>query len=349
MNFALADDRARVPAPDLSQLPAPWSISRSPTGWSAAESAWRQLSAPDNLVTAYQNFDFCALWLRHVGAAAGMQPFIVIGRDTTGAPLFLWPLVRTRIGPCQVATYFCGSHANFRTTLVAQRHCRQRDRSRSARHRGRAFGIRRRRAGAAQPAGKLERPSQPDADAAEPAIPGRNLWHFAGRNRRGNHRAPSEPGYAPQVSAQGTPSRRICRAFAMRRASTPEDVDRYIAEFMKQKAARLSARGIKNAFSEPGMEDFLRAACRHGLADGHPLIEIHALDSDGEVLALLSGASGRRMLLDHVQFLHAERTFATQSGIQSAAAGLSIIARSAASRLSISESAPPPTSPRSAI
>ena len=47
---------------------------------------------------------------------------------------------------------------------------------------------------------------------------------------------------------------------------------------MKQKAARLSARGIKNAFSEPGVEDFLRAACRHGLASGQPLIEIHALD-----------------------------------------------------------------------
>jgi CelD/BcsL family acetyltransferase involved in cellulose biosynthesis len=77
------------------------------------------------------------------------------------------------------------------------------------------------------------------------------------------------------------------------RATTADQVDRCVTDFLKQKAARLAARGIGNAFDETGMDDFLRAACRHGLAEGDPLIEIHALESDDEILALFAGIHDR--------------------------------------------------------
>lgn len=258
-----------------------------------AESAWRQLSASDNLATPYQNYDFCALWLRHVGEPAGMQPFIVIGRADSGTAVFLWPLVRTTMGPCQVASYFCGNHANFKTTLW------RRDLADSIR----AQDL---RAILATISGNgvdvLELRNQPES------------WNGLPNPMR---LLPSQPspdetygislfGTGDEVIAShlNTDSRRKLRGkerklamspgFRYVRASTAEQVDRYITEFMTQKAARLSARGIKNAFSEPGVEDFLRAACRHGLASGSPLIEIHALDTDDEVLALFSGVHDDR-------------------------------------------------------
>jgi CelD/BcsL family acetyltransferase involved in cellulose biosynthesis len=40
----------------------------------------------------------------------------------------------------------------------------------------------------------------------------------------------------------------------------------------------------------------LTAACLAGLADGRPLIELHAIEAEGEMLALLAGAThGRRL------------------------------------------------------
>jgi CelD/BcsL family acetyltransferase involved in cellulose biosynthesis len=75
------------------------------------------LLAQDCFATAYQSFDLCALWFEHVGAPAGYKPFVVIGRDEAGNPLFVWPLVRKSVGGCQVASFFCGRHANDGTVL----------------------------------------------------------------------------------------------------------------------------------------------------------------------------------------------------------------------------------------
>ena len=53
----------------------------------------------------------------------------------------------------------------------------------------------------------------------------------------------------------------------------------------------MAAQGLGNVFAEAGVAEFLREACHHKLAGGRRLIEIHALEGGGEVLALF-GASG---------------------------------------------------------
>src|SRR5271165_2392604 len=58
----------------------------------AAEPHWRALECALVLATPYQHFEFLAHWQRHVGEAIGMWPFIVIGFNNLGTPLFLWPL-----------------------------------------------------------------------------------------------------------------------------------------------------------------------------------------------------------------------------------------------------------------
>jgi CelD/BcsL family acetyltransferase involved in cellulose biosynthesis len=95
------------------------------------------------------------------------------------------------------------------------------------------------------------------------------------------------------------------------RATTPEEVERFLDSFFRQKAAKLKAIGVPNVFAEPGIEAFLRASCHCGLASGNPLVELHALEGDGELLALFSGLhDGRRFtsnfnshtLSDHSRF-----------------------------------------------
>jgi CelD/BcsL family acetyltransferase involved in cellulose biosynthesis len=77
--------------------------------------------------------------------------------------------------------------------------------------------------------------------------------------------------------------------YRYRRASTPDEVERFLSEFFVQKAAQLGAMGLDNAFAKPGIQAFVRAACRRGLDHDQPLIELHALETEDEVLALFAG------------------------------------------------------------
>jgi CelD/BcsL family acetyltransferase involved in cellulose biosynthesis len=48
----------------------------------------------------------------------------------------------------------------------------------------------------------------------------------------------------------------------------------------------MTTQGLPNVFAEPGVPEFLRDACHVRLPGGRQLIEIHALEGDGEVLAV---------------------------------------------------------------
>jgi CelD/BcsL family acetyltransferase involved in cellulose biosynthesis len=69
-------------------------------------------------------------------------------------------------------------------------------------------------------------------------------------------------------------------------ARTDDEIDRLLEQFFALKSAHMAEHGIPNVFAEPGVADFLREACRRRLANGRPLVELHALEGGGEVLAL---------------------------------------------------------------
>jgi CelD/BcsL family acetyltransferase involved in cellulose biosynthesis len=73
------------------------------------------------------------------------------------------------------------------------------------------------------------------------------------------------------------------------RASTAQEVDFQLASFFSQKAEKFAALGLHDVFADPGVEDFVRATCHEGLESGKPVIELHALEGGGEMLALFSG------------------------------------------------------------
>jgi CelD/BcsL family acetyltransferase involved in cellulose biosynthesis len=76
-------------------------------------------------------------------------------------------------------------------------------------------------------------------------------------------------------------------------AATLADIDRMLTFFRAQKAARFAANGIHNVFAEPGVMEFIADACRDGLAQGRPVIELHALEGGGDVLAVIGGVCDR--------------------------------------------------------
>jgi CelD/BcsL family acetyltransferase involved in cellulose biosynthesis len=64
------------------------------------------------------------------------------------------------------------------------------------------------------------------------------------------------------------------------------EIDRLLDSFFNLKASHMAAQGLDNVFADPGVPEFLRSACHHKLPNGRRLIEIHALEVTGEVLAL---------------------------------------------------------------
>jgi CelD/BcsL family acetyltransferase involved in cellulose biosynthesis len=57
---------------------------------------------------------------------------------------------------------------------------------------------------------------------------------------------------------------------------------------------RMAEQKLPNVFAEPGVEEFIRSACRAPHAGGR-VIDIHALECDDEVIAMFAGvADGHR-------------------------------------------------------
>jgi CelD/BcsL family acetyltransferase involved in cellulose biosynthesis len=72
------------------------------------------------------------------------------------------------------------------------------------------------------------------------------------------------------------------------------EVDRLLDWFFPTKAAHLEKERIADDYTRPGVEEFIRAACHRGLAEGEPSIELYAIEGDGELLAVLGGTSHNR-------------------------------------------------------
>jgi CelD/BcsL family acetyltransferase involved in cellulose biosynthesis len=217
---------------------------------------------------------------------------VVIGSDDAGNPLFVWPLVTKAVAGCQVASFFCGRHANDGTTLW------RRDVAASVTLPG-LQAILRRIAECGVDALALHNQPMQVRDTANPFL---LLPHQPAPDKSYSL---SLTGTADEILARryNSDTRRKLRRKERHlaelpghryvRVTEPEQADRCVSEFLKQKAARLAARGISNAFDETGMDAFMRAACRSGLAEGKPLVEIHVLECDSEILALFAGIHDR--------------------------------------------------------
>jgi CelD/BcsL family acetyltransferase involved in cellulose biosynthesis len=254
-----------------------------------AEPVWRALEA-DGVLSPYQRFDWIAAWQRHAGAACGLEPFVVVGWDRYSIPLFLLPLGYDPRARVRVGRFLGGKHANFnfgpwrRGVAFAPADVR----GAVARLRALASGI-----------DVLELTNQPQCweGVANPLLA---LPHQASPSEGyrlalgGNGAEVLASAYSSSTRARLRTKERKLQAipgYRYVRATTPAEVERFLAGFFAQKADRLAAQGIANVFAEPGVQGFLREACMCGLAAGNPVIELHALDSDAGVLAVFGGVN----------------------------------------------------------
>ncbi len=259
-----------------------------------AEADWRKLEATGSL-TPYQRYDFLKLWQDHIGGNEGVEPLIVIAYDDTGEPLCLLPLGKFSRGPFAVARFLAGKHANYN------------------------FGPWRK--GVAFDRGLVERMLEEIANA-DPELAALELfnqplnWHGTENPLLQFPHQPSpsagyrlklgEPGEAVLTRQLSTSYRGRIRGKERKLAklpgyryfvaSTAEEARRVMDAFFAQKREYLALHKTPNPFEAPQVEAFLRAATLAGIEHGKPLLEIHALEGGGEVLALYAGVSdGERL------------------------------------------------------
>jgi CelD/BcsL family acetyltransferase involved in cellulose biosynthesis len=255
----------------------------------AAEPHWRALERANNLATPYQGYDFLNLWQHHVGADAGTSPFIVVGFNAGGTPLFLWPFGTRRLAGLRLVEFLGGKHANFNMALW------QRDAAAT-------IGVDDLRAvlkRVAEQADIVKLINQPLTWAGTT-----NPFALLPQQRSANFGFSGAlvPDFealfrARTNSAARKKMRKKERALAshgdvrFERARGAHDVRRVLATFFKQKTARMHTLGIEDAFSAPSVQRFIEAAADQ-CAGGEAPIELYALSVDGIIVATIGGIVG---------------------------------------------------------
>jgi CelD/BcsL family acetyltransferase involved in cellulose biosynthesis len=261
------------------------------TDLNQAEATWRGLE--QQFSTPFQRFDFLSPWLRQVGHRENLLPFIAIASDAQRRPLTLLPLAVSQRHGIRTAGFMGGKHATFNMPLW------RRDFAEAATLTDLdvlVSGIREHAAadvlafvqqpqrwrGLLNPMTLLgNQPSANDCplltmppDAAPTELIGNS---FRRRLDSKERKLKKLSGYRYHV------------------ATSDSEIRRLLDWFVSVKPLRMAEQKLPNVFAEPGVLDFIRSACIKELDDGAHAIDIHALETDHEVLAIFAGvADGHR-------------------------------------------------------
>ncbi|WP_370692002.1 GNAT family N-acetyltransferase [Bradyrhizobium xenonodulans] len=252
-----------------------------------AEAVWRSLECPSNSATPYQRFDFLAAWQRRVGQRAGLSPFLVIARDDEGRPLGLLPLALQTAFGVRYASFMGGTHSTFNMGLwqsefaatATEHDLRSLTAMLAARDKADVLVLRR------QPTYWRDLQNPLRLLPHEPSTvhcPVRTI----------------EPG-ATSVSLVSESLRRrlqrkerklqLLAGYRYYIASDDVDITRLLDWFFQVKPQRIMAQQkLPSPFADPDVQGFIRSACMTKLADCGRAIEIHALECDEEVIAILA-------------------------------------------------------------
>ena len=196
-----------------------------------------------------------------------MTPCLIAGFDAADEPVFLWPFVRDRFGPFRIATFFGGKHATINMALWRRDVA---DTFTAADMRG---VLARRQPAMAGDLDFLLLFNQPYrwSDAANPfaLLPKHRSTEDNFVLRLGGTSAE----ILERELSSSTRSRlrnkekklQKLKDYRYVRAKTAQEVDFQLASFFTQKAEKFAALGLHNVFADPGIEDFIRAACHEGL------------------------------------------------------------------------------------
>jgi CelD/BcsL family acetyltransferase involved in cellulose biosynthesis len=259
-------------------------------GMTAAEPHWRALQHGNCLATPYQDFDFLNSWLWHVGAGAGITPFIVIAFNSSGTPLFVWPLGRRTVAGRQVMEFLGGSHANFNMALW----------HRDAVGKIGADDLRAVLDHLSDKADILRLTNQPLTWAGttnplallpQQASPN---FGFSGALSRDFDVLLRARTKASDRKKMRKKERTLAGYGDVRfeRARSKQDIRRVLDAFFKQKSARMRALGISDVFTAPAVRRFIEAAATEATAGFNPPIELYSLSVNNIIVATMGGTVG---------------------------------------------------------
>jgi CelD/BcsL family acetyltransferase involved in cellulose biosynthesis len=254
-----------------------------------AETVWRSLENQQDFSTPYQRFDFLRPWQRLVGAREGLEPLIVIAYDRDRIPLLLLPLVLKRAWGIRTAHFMGGKHATFNMALWNREFAAVASRADLKI----LFAAIRERAGvdvlafSQQPLTWQNLPNPMTLLPRQPSVndcpmmtivPGAPATAGVGHSLRQRLKAKERklkalPGYRYHV------------------ATSDAEINRLLDAFFRIKPLRMAEQKLPNVFAEPGVENFIREACMMPLSGDGRVIEIHALESDSEVIAVFAGVA----------------------------------------------------------
>jgi CelD/BcsL family acetyltransferase involved in cellulose biosynthesis len=280
----------------------------------ALADAWEELAAR-GVGLPYQRLAWVECFCETIGRALSAEPRIALLRDHDGAPIAVLPLMRVRRRGARVLEFVGGKHANFQMPLfVPDRFAFD---SREA-----AGAFISRLAVSAGGADVFIARNQPPAwgGVANP------LAVLAGE-------AAPQAGYRTEIgtdfsaflnAAMSSDSRkklkkkrRILEAqgnLTFQRAQTGSDVEAILAAFHRQKASRLSERGVANPFDAPGASAFLRRGALANLARPRSGgIALFALRTGDRIIATFGAADDGRQLCGMFNSFEAEPELARGS------------------------------------
>ena len=256
-----------------------------------AEAIWRELETRQ-LATPYQRFDLLSAWQQEVGPREGAKPFIVIATDNDRRPLALLPLALRHQHGVRTATFMGGKHATFNMVLW------DKDFARDASAADLAALLRGLRAKDAVDMLALTQQPRHWQDYLNPLA-------MLPRQRSVNDCPVLTivPGDPPTNRISNSFRRRLkskerklqSEGYRYHLADSDADIERLLNWFFRVKPMRMAEQKLPDVFAEPGVEAFIRKACRAPITGGGHVIDIHALECDDEVIAIYAGvADGHR-------------------------------------------------------
>lgn len=253
-----------------------------------ARQYWERLQDSNNLLTSFQAFSFLESWQQHIGNRNGCEPLIVVVFDKDQTPLALFPFVISSLMRLRVLEFAGGKHTTFNMGIWQRRFAAN---ATLATLREIFADIRLLRKdidlallqqqprswkGYENPFSLLSRqtsvndcPRLSIVDSTKPHLHVSNS--FRRRLRTKEKKLESQSGYRHTFVKDETDLKRIMDAF------------------FHLKPQRMMLQKLPDMFSEPAVHDFVMATCRIGLDKSKIPIDIHALETDDEVIAIFAG------------------------------------------------------------
>jgi CelD/BcsL family acetyltransferase involved in cellulose biosynthesis len=263
-----------------------WTVSL--TSLDAAELIWRELEFA-GAVTPYQCFDWVAAYSRNALASDHAETAIIAVTSPSGKPLAILPFAVRSARGLRTVSFIGSKHANFHMGVFDRDFMAGLD----------AGGARQLLEEAAtaiggvdafilhyQPViwGGLANPfallsAQPSPSQAY-KLPLLADCEATLQNSMSSHARKKHKNKRARFAELG-PSRMFV-------AKTPDEKERILEAFLRQKTLRFAEMGVPDAFAEPGLKRFLRTAS--GLDGGREALCLAALELNGTLVATYVGA-----------------------------------------------------------